>query len=190
MNNNTESTQSASFDIREHTDKLESSGKNKTKFICPVCNGRDLSISFKTGAYQCFDGCKPEDIREAIAPWQGSNVQEQRRKEKQRPKSKAEIIKQKEDAVGMRRIQLDVKASDLFWQVECGGLTRGEAIAEIAEWAKEFGYDQFAAKLLLQDKLKFLPASDTSVTGQKTAQTQTESLKSLVSQPIVMILIF
>jgi putative DNA primase/helicase len=57
-----------SFDIRDHLDKLEP-GKEKNKYICPVCSGHNLSIKPKNGAYQCYSGgCSEEDIREAIRP--------------------------------------------------------------------------------------------------------------------------
>jgi putative DNA primase/helicase len=57
-----------SFDIRDHLDKL-TPGKEKDKYICPVCEGHNLSIDPKTGKYKCFSGdCAPADIREAIRP--------------------------------------------------------------------------------------------------------------------------
>ncbi|MEG3844263.1 DUF5906 domain-containing protein [Microcoleus sp. herbarium14] len=58
-----------SFDIRDHLDKL-TPGKEKDKYICPVCNGNNLGIESKTGAYQCWTGgCSNAAIREAIRPW-------------------------------------------------------------------------------------------------------------------------
>jgi len=57
-----------SFDIRDHLDKLQP-GKGKDKYICPVCEGRNLSIDPKTGKYKCWSGdCLSADIREAIRP--------------------------------------------------------------------------------------------------------------------------
>jgi hypothetical protein len=56
------------FDIRDHLDKLQP-GKGKDKYICPVCEGRNLSIAPKTGQYKCWSGdCLSADIREAIRP--------------------------------------------------------------------------------------------------------------------------
>jgi hypothetical protein len=56
------------FDIRDHLDQLQP-GKGKDKYVCPVCEGRNLSIAPKTGAYKCWSGdCSSADIREAIRP--------------------------------------------------------------------------------------------------------------------------
>src|SRR4028118_1329882 len=57
-----------SFDIRDHLDKLEP-GKGKNKYNCPACEGRNLSVAPKTGAFKCWSGdCSTADIREAIRP--------------------------------------------------------------------------------------------------------------------------
>jgi putative DNA primase/helicase len=56
------------FDIRYHLDHLEPT-KQRNKYICPACGGHNLSIDPETGAYQCWNGCECEDIREAIRPW-------------------------------------------------------------------------------------------------------------------------
>jgi hypothetical protein len=59
---------SATFDIRDHLDKLEP-GKGKNFYTCPVCEGRRLGIDPKTGAFKCWSGdCTATDIREAIRP--------------------------------------------------------------------------------------------------------------------------
>jgi putative DNA primase/helicase len=56
------------FDIRDHLDKLQP-GKEKNKYICPVCGGQNLGIDPKTGKYRCFTSeCASADIREAIRP--------------------------------------------------------------------------------------------------------------------------
>lgn len=58
----------SSFDIRDHLDKLQP-GKEKNKYICPVCGGHNLGIDPKTGKYCCFTSqCASADIREAIRP--------------------------------------------------------------------------------------------------------------------------
>ena len=65
-----------SFDIRNFIDQLDS-GKEKNKYICPACDGNNLSINMETGKYQCFNGCECKDIREKIRPW--AEVMEERR---------------------------------------------------------------------------------------------------------------
>ncbi|MEA5504999.1 DUF5906 domain-containing protein [Halotia wernerae UHCC 0503] len=56
------------FDIRNFIDQLEPT-KEKNKYICPVCEGHNLSINPSNGKYQCFNNCQCPDIREAIKPW-------------------------------------------------------------------------------------------------------------------------
>ena len=57
-----------SFDIRNFIDRLTpATGPNR--YICPVCQGNDLTVDPKDGAYKCWHGCECRDIREAIAPW-------------------------------------------------------------------------------------------------------------------------
>jgi len=59
---------SATFDIRDHLDKLEP-GKGKNFYTCPVCEGRRLGIDPNSLKYQCWSGgCSTNDIREAIRP--------------------------------------------------------------------------------------------------------------------------
>ena len=55
------------FNILDYIDSLEPT-KSKGKYICPVCDGHNLSISRYSGAYKCFNGCENKDIREGIAP--------------------------------------------------------------------------------------------------------------------------
>ncbi len=56
------------FDIRNFTDRLEPA-KGKDRYICPACDGHNLTIDPKDGAYQCWTGgCTPSEIREAIRP--------------------------------------------------------------------------------------------------------------------------
>ena len=56
------------FDIRNFTGTL-TPAKEKNKFICPGCEGHNLSIEPETGKYQCFNGCTNREVREAIKPW-------------------------------------------------------------------------------------------------------------------------
>lgn len=55
------------FDIRKFTDRLEPA-KGKDRYICPACNGHNLTFDPENGAYQCWNGCTTEEIREAIRP--------------------------------------------------------------------------------------------------------------------------
>lgn len=56
------------FNILDHIENL-TPAKEKGRYICPVCEGNNLTIS-KDGAYRCWNGCSCKDIREAIAPWE------------------------------------------------------------------------------------------------------------------------
>lgn len=55
------------FDIRNFLDRLIRT-KEKNKFICPVCSGKNLSIKPNSAAYKCWNGCESKDIREALSP--------------------------------------------------------------------------------------------------------------------------
>ncbi len=58
------------FDIRNFSDRL-TPAKGKNRYICPICNGNNLTIDPKDGAYKCWSGeCESKLIRDAIAPLQ------------------------------------------------------------------------------------------------------------------------
>ncbi len=59
---------SSAFSILDHIDKLEPA-KGSNRYICPVCQGNDLTVEPKTGKYQCWHGCECSEIREALSPW-------------------------------------------------------------------------------------------------------------------------
>jgi predicted P-loop ATPase len=95
-NNHEDSDQfnTGSFDIREHLDKLEP-GKEKNKFVCPVCGGHNLGVDPKTGKYRCFTSeCSSADIREAIRPL--AEFLAERQGEQPAPKPKKPRAKKKE----------------------------------------------------------------------------------------------
>ncbi|MFM7408336.1 MAG: DUF5906 domain-containing protein [Cuspidothrix sp.] len=69
-------TEFLTFDIRKFLDQL-SPAKGNNRYICPVCQGENLTVDPKTGEYQCWNGCECKDIREAIKPW--SEVLEERK---------------------------------------------------------------------------------------------------------------
>lgn len=74
------------FDIRNHLDRLTAT-KERNRYICPVCDGNNLSVEAKTGKYRCWSGCECEEIREAICPWDEVK--------KQKAHSKTPILKRK-----------------------------------------------------------------------------------------------
>ena len=61
-------TAQATFDIRNFIESLTPAAE-KNKYICPVCQGHNLSINPANGKYSCFNDCECKDIREAIKPW-------------------------------------------------------------------------------------------------------------------------
>jgi putative DNA primase/helicase len=62
-------TEAVTFDIRNFLDKL-SPAKGNNRYICPNCQGENLTIDPNTGEYQCWNSCECKDIREAISPWE------------------------------------------------------------------------------------------------------------------------
>ncbi|MFM2431742.1 MAG: hypothetical protein RLZZ511_2955 [Cyanobacteriota bacterium] len=62
------------FDIRDHIAKL-TPAKGKNRYHCSHCKGNNLTIAPDTGKYQCWDGCEPAAIREAVAPWADRQIQ-------------------------------------------------------------------------------------------------------------------
>ena len=84
-----------SFDIRDHLDKL-TPGKEKDKYICPVCGSHNLGINSKNGKYYCFDSeCDIADICEAIKPWAEVVAEREAEKNKsgsQKPKKKVVTV--------------------------------------------------------------------------------------------------
>ncbi len=55
MNSSNNGATSASFDIRNFVDQLIPNKKEKGKYICPACNGHNLSVNLKTGKFNCWN---------------------------------------------------------------------------------------------------------------------------------------
>jgi len=92
----TQTYSSASFDIRDHLDKLEP-GKGKDAYTCPVCQGKRLTFDKKTGAYQCWSGgCSTKDIKEAIRPLADFLAAERNGQQPPQPAKKPRVRKKKE----------------------------------------------------------------------------------------------
>lgn len=65
------------FDLRNFIARLDILKEESTQLVCqcPVCGGHRLTISKKSGAYQCWSGgCAVAEIRSAVAPlpWRNS----------------------------------------------------------------------------------------------------------------------
>ena len=98
-----------SFDIRDHLDKLEP-GKGKNKYTCPVCEGRNLSVAPKTGAFKCWSGdCSTADIREAIRPlaeFLAERKGERPARQARKPKAKKKEYPPTPIAIGAKLLKL------------------------------------------------------------------------------------
>ena len=63
------------YKIQAHLSVLTPSKGSKTKYHCPVCNGHNLDIQLRTGAYACFSGgCEAKEIRAAIDLLEGKEA--------------------------------------------------------------------------------------------------------------------
>lgn len=51
-----------SFIIADYLELLIKSEKDKTKYICPVCKGHNLSIHKDGKKYKCYDGCEGNTV--------------------------------------------------------------------------------------------------------------------------------
>lgn len=86
---------------------LERNPKERSKFVCPVCGGHNLSINARTGEYDCYDDPTPQHRSEIFTtllkqfrPIDGwTDLQ---RAEHQSTRTKAKVKKKQQDAVKMR----------------------------------------------------------------------------------------
>ncbi len=140
--------------ILDHLDKLTPSKGGK--YVCPVCDGNDLSIATKgknAGALTCHNnGCSWQSIMDVIAPLEKSNG-------KTKPKANAPKFKSKtqkdKDAIAAE-VLIDAKVTEIFYELECGSHTPASAKVSLSTWCKEHGHNAYAAGKLLEEKLKTL----------------------------------
>ena len=141
----------ATFNMLDHIEKLTPSKGGK--YICPVCDGNDLSVS-KKGAYKCWStGCDTGKIRDAVAPW--SSEQKERTPRNQhraamRPPSKKELDSQ----ALQEEVEIDSQASEFASQVAHGAMSDSEALLAMSTWCKAHKHNTFSAQKLLQEKIK------------------------------------
>jgi predicted P-loop ATPase len=138
--------------ILDHLDKLEPSKGGK--YICPVCEGNDLSINKKTGAPTCFNNeCSWKSIMDIIAPLEKS-PRGKSTKTKATTKFKSKTQKDK-DAIAAE-ITIDSKVTEILYELECGSHSPASASIALAAWCKEHGHNAYTAGQLLKEKTKKL----------------------------------
>lgn len=140
--------------ILDHLDKLTPSKGGK--YICPVCDGNDLSIATKgksAGAMTCHNsGCSWQSIMDIIAPLQKRDAKTNPRATLPKFKSKS----QKDHDAIAAEVAIDSKVTEILWDIESGGHSPASANIALAAWCKEHGHNAFAAGQLLKEKLKNL----------------------------------
>ena len=143
------------------------SEKEKGKYQCPVCEGQNLQFN-KKGEWNCWNDPSSEH-RSDIAKWLNEQERQQnpgqgngtslRRKTRRVSKKERDRALAVETAVSISEIE--TKVEELAYQFDPShGVTEAKLLVEIAEWARKAGCDAFAAKKLLQEKLKTHPARE------------------------------
>lgn len=143
------------WNMDDHIDKLIKT-KEAGKYYCPVCNGHNLSINRRSGAFSCWDGCSSAAVREALSPLKSIAETPAEYTEK--------LVRKKVDR------EVDLKAAHLNSQVDYyaemvvnGFMTAPMAASRLSEWAKENHYDYIEAKRLLEGLLGDLAATETAL---------------------------
>lgn len=143
------------INILDYLDQL-TPAKENGKYICPVCNGNDLSVRQKDGMYTCWsNNCDRGDIARAIAPdifqkLPGNSFIPGSRPHK-RPRKTARDM---ERSAQVNAAMVETKVDELIAMVQLGSETEAEAQVTLAAWCKENGEDKFAAGQLLRERLK------------------------------------
>jgi predicted P-loop ATPase len=134
----------------DHLDKLTASKGGK--YICPVCEGNDLSINKKTGASTCFNNeCSWQSIMDIIAPLEKSPGGKSTKTKATKFKSKT----QKDQDAIVAEITIDSKVTEILYDIESGS-TPAQGQITLSTWCKEHGHNSFAAGQLLKEKIKIL----------------------------------
>lgn len=140
--------------ILDHLDKLtpvKGGGKYEHKYICPVCEGNNLSVRQKDGAFQCFSNqCDTKAILDAISPL--SFKPDGTIPAKSKPKAKT--AREKRKAMNADAVQVECEVEQLAIQVIDGNETLERALVTLSAWCKQHGHDKFAATQLLRAQVK------------------------------------
>lgn len=163
----------ATFSMLDHLDKLDLAGKEKDRFICPVCGGSDLTIQLTgahAGAYQCWSGqCKSEDIRQAVSPL---------RNLKQLNPRQVNLAQYNKAHKQQAYVAAEIKAEceQLAYMVVENCHTKSEALLKASVWAKSEGHDVYAVKQVLQGILGGLGVTE----GTDESELNPEDLKAAI----------
>jgi Protein of unknown function (DUF3987) len=146
--------------LADYLDRLELSKGGK--YICPACDGNDLSI-YPSGGHQCHNnGCSQEQIKKALGVWveypkgpmSGGGgapfVAPQQRRKSRRDRDKDAIASQ---------VLIEQKIQELVYFVEGLTETAETAGVALAAWCKQHDYDGFTAGQMLRAKLRELAAA-------------------------------
>lgn len=72
----TDRSGNGSDDLRNYLDCL-TTGKEKGKYVCPACQGNNLSVNLATGKFNCFNGCSPKEVfiatKKLSGKWENNN---------------------------------------------------------------------------------------------------------------------
>ena len=139
------------FNILDYPDRL-TPAKEKGKYICPKCNGHNLSIRQKDGAYTCWsNNCDRGDIARAIAPEAFEKKSNHIGiKHKKRPKSQ----KEKDRSTQVNAAFVECKVDELIRDIDLEYKTKAQAGVELSAWCAENKCDRYAAAQLLRERLK------------------------------------
>jgi hypothetical protein len=163
--------------------------KERTKFLCPVCNGGNLSVNFKTGKWDCMSEQSAEHRQEICQilnerykndnPLSSGNGSKSKRKPKTGRQQRAEESRAADLQSVMGRSAVELKVEELAYQFdpETKRGTLAALTVEIAAWAKAGGHDVYGSKMMLKEAIErqvatlstlSAPVSTSLSTGQNT----------------------
>jgi phage/plasmid-associated DNA primase len=144
------------FDIRKYVDRLRHAGPEANRYYCPVCEGNDLTVNTRNGAYTCHHGCGKELVREAIKPL-AEVFAEVRSETGGKYQSLAKISNKHESITTL--IRVESQAEGLMRTLKAGDISEAGAGVAMAAWAKAEGLDVFAATQLMKERIREYKAS-------------------------------
>jgi hypothetical protein len=158
---------------------LERNPKERSKYICPVCGGHNLSINAKTGKYDCYDDPTPAHRSEIfitllkeyqpIDGWSDQQREEQRHKStvsKAKKKAKAAVDMAADLAKGKftdpdpflgfetaTRVEMKVAWLADLYDPSISTCTELKLINDLEGWCKESGVNAFNPVRMLKEAI-------------------------------------